>query len=105
MFHYIEFPDEDLMEDIVKVHHPDIEKKLHAGMPQEILLDQAVRHAQEKAFHQRAHRLDTGPHRRAEYHPRIVESELPFLGTLLKKKEDTDLVAQLGQEPLRVHLE
>ena len=28
IFHYIEFPDEEMMERIVKVHYPDIEMKL-----------------------------------------------------------------------------
>ena len=28
VFHYIEFPDANTMKDIVRVHHPDIEKKL-----------------------------------------------------------------------------
>ena len=28
IFHYIEFPDEEMMESIVKVHYPDIEDKL-----------------------------------------------------------------------------
>ena len=28
VFHYIEFPDQELMTDIVKVHHPDIEDEL-----------------------------------------------------------------------------
>src|SRR5207248_1065838 len=30
VFHYIEFPDEALMQDIVRVHHPDLEAKLLA---------------------------------------------------------------------------
>ena len=28
IFHYIEFPDQSLMEDIIRVHYPDMEKKL-----------------------------------------------------------------------------
>ena len=28
IFHYIEFPDEEMMESIVKVHYPDMEAKL-----------------------------------------------------------------------------
>ena len=55
VFHYIEFPDEGLMTDIVKVHHPGIEKKLKEngivtlGQIAE-LSDQAIADLEEKVI-------------------------------------------------------
>ena len=56
VFHYIEFPDEEMMERIVRVHHPNLDGRL---------LDRAIRpstgcasaRAAEEAHHQRADRL------------------------------------------------
>ena len=91
VFHYIEFPDRELMADIVRVHYPDIGEKLLdqvleafykiRNLPQikkkpstSEIIDwlQALQHGG----------VDVG---------RIVK-EVPYLGVLLKKNEDIDLL-------------
>ena len=96
VFHYIEFPDENLMEEIVKVHHPDIEKKL-------------LRESLKKFFWLREFDMLRKKPSTSELidwiqalivggiSPKDVEQELPFLGTLLKKKEDMDIVLNSGK--------
>ena len=89
VFHYIEFPNKELMADIVRVHYPDISERLLSqvleafykirSLPQikkkpstSEIIDwiQALQHGG----------VDVG---------RIVK-EVPYLGVLLKKNEDID---------------
>jgi len=91
IFHYIEFPEEDLMAEIVKVHFPDLEKKI-------------LKEALKKFYWIRKFDLLRKKPSTSELvdwiqalilggiSPKKIEKELPFLGTLLKKKEDIDLV-------------
>ena len=87
IFHYIDFPDPDLMRDIVAVHHPDLDRKL---------LDQCL---------QKFYWLRDQPNLRKKPStgelidwigalvrtgldaPRL-QDEFPFLGVLLKKERD-----------------
>ena len=96
VFHYIEFPDTDLMQDIVKVHFPDIDKKL-------------VREALKKFYWIREFDMLRKKPSTSELvdwlqaliaggvSTKEVEKNIPFLGTLLKKKEDIDLVEKSGK--------
>ena len=91
VFHYIEFPDKELMADIVRVHCPNLEERLLTqvleafykirNLPQikkkpstSEIIDwiQALQHGG----------VDVG---------RIVK-EVPYLGVLLKKNEDIDML-------------
>jgi len=87
VFHYIEFPDEDQMRDIVKVHLGDLDRKL---------LDQAV-----AAFYwiRGLKDIDKKPSTSelvdwlraliaGGVDPRDVEEKIPFAGVLLKKDKD-----------------
>ncbi len=96
IFHYIRFPDEKLMSEIVRVHHPDIAKKL---------LRQCL-----QAFY-RLRELDAlrkppstselidwiGALLASGLSPETAAGELPFLGTLIKKPEDLEVVARGGK--------
>jgi MoxR-like ATPase len=92
VFHFIEFPARELMVDIVRVHHPDVEDALLSGALEAFyrlravdglrkppstseLIDwvSALRHAG----------IDGG---------KLLASGLPFLGTLLKKEQDVELL-------------
>jgi len=96
IFHYIEFPDEKLMADIVRVHHPDIGKKL-------------LRQCLEKFYWLRElPRLRKRPSTSelidwigalvaAGIDPGRIAEEMPFLGTLIKKPEDIEAVEENGQ--------
>jgi MoxR-like ATPase len=94
VFHFIDFPDKALMQDIVRVHHPKLE---------ESLADQAI-----QTFYQirEMRRLRKRPStselidwisamKAAGIKSVKLEQNLPFLGTLLKKEQD--LVAYADQ--------
>jgi MoxR-like ATPase len=87
VFHFIDFPDKDLMARIVKVHHPDIE-------------DQLVNQAIETFYQIRTMQRMRKPPSTSELVDWIavlktsgikstqLDQNLPFLGTLLKKEQD-----------------
>ncbi len=90
VFHYIEFPTRELMRDIVRVHHPDLEDRL---------LDQAI-----EVFYglRDAPRLRKRPStselidwiaalKKAGVDLSKVGGGIPFLGTLLKTEQDVEL--------------
>ena len=94
VFHFIDFPDQKLMREIVDVHHPKLE---------EALVEQAI-----KTFYQirEMRRLRKRPStselidwiaalKLAGVDSVKLEAKLPFLGTLLKKEQD--LVAYADQ--------
>jgi len=91
VFHYIEFPERELMESIVRVHHPDVEQSL---------LDQVlVRFYWLRDLPDLRKRPSTSELidwiaalRRGGIQPEKIEEELPFLGVLLKRESDTNLV-------------
>jgi MoxR-like ATPase len=87
VFHFIDFPDKQLMRDIVAVHHPKLDEKL---------VEQAL-----ATFYQirEMRRLRKRPStselidwiaalKLAGVRNVKLEKELPFLGTLLKKEQD-----------------
>ncbi len=91
VFHYIAFPDPEMMRRIVRVHHPDL---------QERLLDLAL-----EAFYWLRHvpNVQKKPSTSelvdwvqalasAGVDPAEIERRLPFLGVLLKKDKDVDAV-------------
>jgi MoxR-like ATPase len=96
VFHYIEFPDTELMEEIVKVHYPKIEKNL-------------LREALKRFYWIREFDMLRKKPSTSELidwlqalivggiSAKAIEKEIPFLGTLLKKKEDVDLVEKSGK--------
>ena len=92
VFHFIDFPEPELMKRIVKVHHPDIDRAL---------VDQAV-----VTFYQLRDlaRIRKRPStselidwiavlRRAGIGGERFVKELPFLGVLLKKEQDVETFA------------
>lgn len=93
IFHYIEFPSRDLMKQIVRVHHADLEEKV---------LDQAL-----EVFYglRRAPSLRKRPStselidwiaalRRSGVDLSRVGHGIPFLGTLLKTEQDVQAFAR-----------
>ena len=96
IFHYIEFPDQQLMEDIIKVHFPKIEKSV-------------LREALKRFYWIREFDMLRKKPSTSELldwlqalvvggvPTNVIEQEIPFVGTLLKKKEDVDLVEKSGK--------
>jgi len=90
VFHYIEFPDKELMEDIVRVHHPDVEE--------ELLRQVLVRFYWLRDLPDLRKRPSTSELidwiaalRRGGVDKETIEMELPFLGVLLKRETDLTL--------------
>jgi MoxR-like ATPase len=96
VFHFIEFPDDEMMARIVRVHHPGLDKKLLQLAMQAFYWLRNVTGLQKKPSTSElidwVQALQVGGVR----HEDIVET-LPFLGVLLKKDHDVD-VAQRALE-------
>ncbi|MGB5811760.1 MAG: MoxR family ATPase [Polyangiales bacterium] len=94
VFHFIDFPTPELMQDIVRVHHPKI---------QENLIEQALKTFYEIRGMQRLRKRPSTSElvdwitvlQRAGIDNVKLEENLPFLGALLKKEQD--LVAYADQ--------
>jgi MoxR-like ATPase len=92
VFHFIDFPEPELMKRIVKVHHPDIDRDL---------VDQAVvtfyRLRELPRIRKRPSTSELidwiGVLRKADVGYERFVRELPFLGVLLKKEQDVETLA------------
>lgn len=101
IFHYIEFPNSALMEEIVKVHFPNIKDSLlHEALKAFYKLreiDDLRKKPSTSELIDWIHALIAGgiPHDK-------ISSEIPFVGTLLKKETDYDyFVARMGRKYYR----
>jgi len=95
IFHYIEFPDEEMMERIVKVHYPDIEMKLVKEAIKRFYWIREVDGLRKKPstsellYWMKALAL-------GGLSVDKITSEIPFLGTLLKNELDTGRFVRLS---------
>lgn len=91
VFHYIAFPDEALMTEIVRVHHPDVEERL---LRQALVRFYWLRGQPEvRKRPSTSELLDwIAALRRGGVDPQRLEQELPFLGVLLKREQDIEAV-------------
>ena len=93
VFHYIEFPDQNLMADIVKVHYPDIENQLLRECLKKFYWLRTIEEFRKKPS--TSELLDWIQALLASgLDPAQLKSSLPFVGALLKKEQDLDLVAR-----------
>ena len=87
IFHYIDFPDSELMEEIVDVHHPDIEDVLVQQALQRFYWLREQPEVRKKPS--TSELIDwIGALARAGVEPSKLKNDLPFLGVLLKKEQD-----------------
>lgn len=93
IFHYIEFPDEEKMEEIIKVHYGDIDKTLVSRAMEAFYKIRELDEIQKKPS--TSELLDwiqalmiSGTDMKQ------ILADLPYLGVLLKKNEDLDTVAK-----------
>lgn len=90
IFHYINFPDKEMMETIVKVHYPDLAEHLLQEALKAFYWLRGVQGLQKKPSTSElldwVQALTIGG-----IHPDKIAAELPFLGALLKKNLDFDL--------------
>jgi len=101
IFHYIEFPHSELMEEIVRVHFPNIKDSLlHEALKAFYKLreiDDLRKKPSTSELIDWIRALIAGgiPHDK-------ISSEIPFVGTLLKKETDYDyFVARMGRKYYR----
>lgn len=91
IFHYIDFPDKDLMAEIVKTHFPDIEENLLNNAMEVFYWIRGIRDVRKKpstselidwinALQRGGIDLDT------------LKTKLPFIGVIVKKDEDLETV-------------
>ena len=93
IFHFIEFPGRELMERIVRVHHPDIEDKLLDSCLEAFFKLRAVPRLRKRPS--TSELIDwIAALRRSGGDLKRIGGGLPFLGTLLKTEQDVELVAK-----------
>ena len=89
IFHYIDFPDPELMEEIVKVHFPDIKSALLKESLETFYTLRKIDDFRKKPS--TSELIDWIQALMASgLDGKIKEGEIPFLGTLIKKENDID---------------
>lgn len=102
VFHYIAFPDESLMRDIVRVHHPNLEDKL---VSQAMVSFYWLRKQTDIRKRPSTSELIDwlAALRVAGVSAEAMEREMPFLGVLLKREQDVDAaVKALEKKGMRI---
>lgn len=98
IFHYISFPDEEMMASIVRVHHPNLESNLLAGALRAFYwvrsLPGLLKKPSTSELLDWVQALAVGG-----IHPDRIMSELPFLGVILKKNQDFEQVLRRIHSP------
>ncbi len=95
IFYYIEFPDEEMMERIVRVHYPDIQDKLVRECIKKFYWLRQVDGLRKKPS--TSELLDwIKALAMGGVNVDRISAELPFLGTLLKTEQDTEKVARVA---------
>ncbi len=96
VFHYIEFPEEKLMEDIVRVHFPNVEKNLMKESLKGFYwlreFDMLRKKPSTSELIDWVQALIVGG-----ISPKKIEKDMPFLGVLLKKQEDIEVLGKVDR--------
>jgi MoxR-like ATPase len=96
IFHYIEFPDQEMMERIVKVHYPDIEAKLMKEAIKRFYwireMDGLRKKPSTSELIDWIKALSLGG-----VSVDKISAEIPFIGTILKNELDTDRFVKVSQ--------
>ena len=91
IFHYIDFPSSELMEEIVRVHFPDVEANLLKNCMEAFYNIRTIRDIRKKPSTSElidwVNALQIGG-----ISAETLTKELPFLGVIVKKDEDLELV-------------
>ena len=91
IFHYIDFPNDELMEEIVKVHYPNVEEELLKAAMDVFYNIRALRDIRKKPSTSELidwiNALQLGGISAAE-----IRKNLPFVGVVVKKDEDLETV-------------
>ena len=92
VFHFIAFPDKEMMNDIVGVHHPEVEEEL---VRQVLIAFYWLREQTEIRKRPSTSELIDwiAALRRAGIAAETLQEKLPFLGVLLKREQDLDAIS------------
>jgi MoxR-like ATPase len=97
IFHYIAFPDSDTMRKIIAVHYENVEKKLLDQVIETFYWLRDIKELQKKPGTSELldwiRALELGGVKVERIH-----DELPFLGVLLKKNQDFDVVCEIKEK-------
>ena len=95
IFHYIDFPSQELMEEIVRVHFPDVEEHLLKNAMEVFYNIRSIRDIRKKPSTSElidwVNALQIGG-----ISADRIRSALPFIGVVVKKDEDLELVRHGG---------
>ena len=95
IFHYIDFPSQELMEEIVRVHFPDVEEHLLKNAMEVFYNIRSIRDIRKKPSTSElidwVNALQIGG-----ISADRIRSTLPFIGVVVKKDEDLELVRHGG---------
>ncbi|MGN1315139.1 MAG: AAA family ATPase [Lachnospiraceae bacterium] len=93
IFHYIDFPEKDLMEEIVKVHYPDVDEVLLKNAMDVFYDIRGIRDIRKKPSTSElidwVNALQIGGISADK-----IKKELPFIGVIVKKDEDMEIARQ-----------
>lgn len=97
IFHFIEFPSKEKMEEIVRVHYPNIEQKLLLQAMDGFYALRDMKELQKKPA--TSELLDwLQALVLAGVEPEMISDEVPFLGVLLKKNQDIDVMNEIKEK-------
>ena len=95
IFHYIDFPNEQLMEEIIKTHYPDVEENLMKNAMQVFYDIRALRDIRKKPSTSELidwiNALQIGG-----ISADTLREKLPFVGVVVKKDEDLETVRNMS---------
>ena len=90
IFHYIDFPDASLMEEIVKVHYPDVEENLLKNAMDVFYSIRGIKDIRKKPS--TSELIDwINALQIAGISADVIKKELPFIGVIVKKDEDLEI--------------
>ncbi len=90
IFHYIDFPDATLMEEIVKVHYPEVEDNLLKNAMDVFYAIRAIKDIRKKPS--TSELIDwVNALQIAGISADEIKSKLPFIGVIVKKDEDLEI--------------
>lgn len=97
IFHYIEFPDAEKMEEIIKVHFGDIDKKLCQMAMEAFYEIRGMKELQKKPS--TSELLDwLQALMISGVNVKTIKEEIPFVGILLKKNQDIDIMREIKEK-------
>lgn len=97
IFHYIEFPDADKMEEIIRVHYGDIDRKLCEKAMEAFYEIRNMKELQKKPS--TSELLDwLQALMISGVNVNKIKDEVPFVGVLLKKNQDIDIMHEIKEK-------